>query len=124
MFYRQIHPSWIKDDAISSQAFKPTPKDENKLSVYDGKQFSAKDSFDHFTDKGLQSAGVLGVTNDEFNSENLNCLPDDSAFKGHVLVDYSSCTSKGQIEKKAKKIRDIAQERSWMYQPQPKEESI
>ena len=32
---RQIHPIWIQQGRVTSQAFRPTPKDENKLSVFD-----------------------------------------------------------------------------------------
>lgn len=115
LLYRQVHPGWVIDDAVSSQAFRPTPKDEKKLSVYDSNEFSAMDSFNHFTnDQGLDSAGVLGVTHSEFENEQLPRIPDDTHFKGHVLVDYSAY-SKGQIEKKAKRIRDIAFKRDWVY---------
>ena len=35
LLYHQVHPSWIVDGGISWQAFRPTPKDEGLLSVYD-----------------------------------------------------------------------------------------
>jgi hypothetical protein len=114
ILFRQIHPSWVIDDNVSSQAFKPTPKDDKKLSVYNGNEFSAEESFEHFTKQSLMSAGVLGVTDEEFDKEQLPRIPDDEAFKGHVLVDYSAC-SKNEVEKKAKRIRDIALKRSWLY---------
>ena len=40
--FRQISPTFIKDGQVTSQAFTPTRKDEKKLSVYDGDQFSAE----------------------------------------------------------------------------------
>ncbi|OQC41352.1 MAG: hypothetical protein BWX66_00754 [Deltaproteobacteria bacterium ADurb.Bin058] len=36
LLLRQIHPDFIQNQRVSSQAFRPTPKDERKLSVYDG----------------------------------------------------------------------------------------
>ena len=35
LLYRQVHPNWTVDGGISWQAFRPTPKDEGLLSVYD-----------------------------------------------------------------------------------------
>lgn len=35
---RQIHPNFVQAGRVTSQAFRPTPKDENHLSVYDGDQ--------------------------------------------------------------------------------------
>jgi hypothetical protein len=59
LLHRQIHPSFVIDGVVSNQAFIenavavssgafiPTVKDNNKLSVYNGEKFTAKDSFDH-----------------------------------------------------------------------------
>lgn len=40
--HRQVHPSWVQDGRATSQAFKPTPKDNGRLSVYDGDQMVAE----------------------------------------------------------------------------------
>jgi len=34
LLLRQVHPSFVQDGKITSQVFRPTPKDENKLSMY------------------------------------------------------------------------------------------
>ncbi|MBV7530606.1 hypothetical protein [Chitinophaga sp. sic0106] len=121
LLYRQVHPSWVQNGGVSNQAFvtsqtfKPTPKDQNKLSMYDGDQYSAQESYEHYSEK-LTSAGVLGVTVKEFQLEELPCESDDVTFQGHVLVDYGDHT-KGTIERKSKKIRDIAIQRGWVYIP-------
>ena len=39
---RQVHPQWFKDDHVVSLAFRPFPKDEGLLSVYDGSQIAPK----------------------------------------------------------------------------------
>jgi hypothetical protein len=33
LLHRQINPSWVQQGRVTSQAFRPTPKDESKLSV-------------------------------------------------------------------------------------------
>ena len=40
LLLRQIHPSFVQDGRVTSQAFRPTPKDESLLSVYDGDQIT------------------------------------------------------------------------------------
>jgi len=41
LVHRQIHPSFVQAGFPTSQAFRPTPKDESKLSVYDGDMITA-----------------------------------------------------------------------------------
>ena len=46
LLLRQVHPSWMVGDTISqqvfsSQTFKPTPKDEGLLSMYNADVFNA-----------------------------------------------------------------------------------
>ena len=61
--YRQIHPSFVQAGFPTSQAFRPTPKDESKLSVYDGDQITAENAFQHYiNDLNLSSVGVMGLT--------------------------------------------------------------
>lgn len=36
LLLRQVNPRWIREGRVTSQVFRPTPKDEKKLSVYDG----------------------------------------------------------------------------------------
>jgi hypothetical protein len=58
VLFRQIHPIFVQNDRVTSQAFRPTQKDEGKLSVYDGDMISSEDSWKHHTGLGLESAGV------------------------------------------------------------------
>ena len=63
---RQIHPSFVQAGFVTSQAFRPTPKDESKLSVYDGDRITPEAAYTHYTTVWeLASAGVLAVTVDE-----------------------------------------------------------
>ena len=124
MLYRQVHPAHIQAGGISvdtfalgmpwSSVFEPNENDQGKLSLYSGEYFTPKTSFVHYT-KNRSSAGVLGVTVAEFQLFDLPAATDNETFEGHVLVDYTDCTSNGEIKKKAKKIRGIAMQRNWQY---------
>jgi hypothetical protein len=115
LLLRQVHSSWVQEGRVTSQAFKPTPKDEGRLSVYDGDQIEAEASWRHFTSTLQRSSvGVLGITVGEFRAESLSVIPDPDTFPEHVLVDYRGHTA-GQVEKKSKRLRSIATERGWQF---------
>jgi hypothetical protein len=126
LLHRQIHPSWVQNDTISSQAFltenniaslsfTPSEKDKNKLSVYNGEKFTAEESFIHFT-KNFKSTGVLSVTIEEVNNiQELKVEEDNNPFDGHTVIDYSNVSSPTQVKKKAKKLKNIAVERGWTH---------
>ena len=60
LLLRQVNPAWIQDGRITSQVFRPTPKDSKRLSVYDGDQISAEDAWSHYVrELELESVGVL-----------------------------------------------------------------
>lgn len=127
---RQVHPSFVQANNIStqvfitSQTFKPTPKDNGKLSIYNGEKFTAETAFTHFIDAGHKSAGVLGVTPNECQSVSnvLTCHEDNDPFDGHGYIDYNSLDSNNAIEKAAKKLKAAAIARGWLYLSE-KEES-
>jgi hypothetical protein len=129
LLHRQIHPSFVVNDIVSNQAFienklgvssgsfLPTVKDENKLSVYNGEKFSAKDSYEHYI-KEYSSNGVLSVTVAEVKATSpLLAIEDNIPFDGHSYIDFSSVTSKNQKTKKAGLLRDFAVKRKWTYRP-------
>ncbi len=63
LLLRQIHPSFIQDGRVTSQAFRPTPKDELLLSVDDGDRVGAEASWKRFTaNPACKSAGVQAVS--------------------------------------------------------------
>ena len=115
LLYRQVHPSWIQNGRITSQAFRPTPKDEKRLSVYDGDQITAEAAWQHYTnDLGYTSAGVLAVTVGECHNLELPVVPDPATFQEHTLIDFSAF-SRRQIETKAKILSRTANLRGWQY---------
>ncbi len=122
LLLRQVHPSFVQADSISSQAFsitsqvfKPTPKDEGKLSVYNGQKFTAEGSYHHFIATNPNgSIGVLGVTSNECDTEALPCVEDNNPFDGHATIDFNGL-SNNQVDKKAKKLKALALNRGWLY---------
>lgn len=113
--YRQIHSSFVQQGRVTSQAFRPTPKDENKLSAYDGNRIGAADAYRHYTiTLELSSCGVMALLYVECESLSLPVLPDPIPFPEHMVIDFSGL-SKSQVEKKAKQLRVRAEERGWIY---------
>ncbi len=120
LLLRQVHPSFVQGDSFSSQVFssqtfRPTPKDEFKLSVYNGKKFSASTAFAHFTQE-YTSAGVAGVLVEECNQEGLATEEDNYPFDGHCFIDFQGLTSNA-VGKKAKKLKALALKRGWLHRP-------
>jgi hypothetical protein len=116
LLFRQIHPSWVQSGRVTSQAFKPTPKDQKRLSVYDGDQITAKDSWNHHTKHlGYKSAGVLAVNVGECQSHDLIVETDPEPFPAHIVIVFKGCTN-SQIEKKSKFLKKAAEARGWLYE--------
>ena len=113
---RQVHPSFVQAGRVTSQAFRPTPKDESLLSVYDGDQMAADESWTQYTTV-LQrdSVGTLAVTVDECAAEGLSARPDPTPFPEHAVIDFTGLTD-SQCEKKSKKLKAKAEARGWLYQ--------
>lgn len=115
LMLRQIHPSFIKQGQITSQAFRPTTKDDKMLSVYDNDMISAEKAYEHYTKKLLKSsAGVMAVNVKECNDLSLPVVSDPEPFPEHALIDFSEY-SYPQSEKLAKQLRQKAVERNWLY---------
>src|SRR4051812_45422248 len=84
LLLRQVHPAFVQSGRVSSQAFRPTPKDQSLLSAYDGDMIPARASWTHYTvELGLSSAGTLAVTVQECMIESLAVRPDPDPFPEH-----------------------------------------
>jgi hypothetical protein len=114
--FRQIHPKFIPDGQMTSQAFVPFPQDNAKLSVYDGDQISAAEAYRHYTETLTnKSEGVWGVTCSEVSSIALTSQPDplpDSPH--HAVVDFAGKTPKA-CRGLAKRLRDYACARGCLH---------
>lgn len=119
LLLRQVHPSWVQLDRVTSQVFRPTPKDQKRLSVYDGDQISATGSWSHFTEVlGYASVGVLAVTKGECLHLQLATFSDPAPFPEHAVIDFTGF-EEGQIKKKAKQLKEAAGARGWQHQSEP-----
>ncbi len=123
LLFRQIHPNFMDNGEPSSQAFVPTAKDENRLSVDRASITTAEQSFSLFTKGGRLSIGAYGLTVAEFASEEINAFPDPVEATGtqlanpaHAYADYSSFTA-NQQKNKAKRLKLKAKARGILYDP-------
>ena len=120
--WRQVHPHFIRDNQVTSQVFTPTPKDEGRLSTYDGNQISAEASWKHYTTQAFDkpaaydSAGVVTVTVEECEAQETTVVRDSDSFPEHVLVDFTQLP-KSKHKTVAKELSRIARERGWQYLP-------
>jgi len=116
LLLRQIHPSFLQNDRVTSQAFRPTPKDEKKLSVYDGDLMTPGESYRHYTEElRLSSTGVMAVSVKECRAVDLEPVSDPEPFPEHVVIDFSSLPSEKSIKTKAKLLKARAMARGWLY---------
>ena len=58
LLLRQFNPSWVQAGRVTSQAFKPTPNDNKRISVYDGDQVTDEDFWHHYTEQMSHSSAV------------------------------------------------------------------
>lgn len=115
LLLRQVNPAWIQDGRMTSQVFRPTPKDSKRLSVYDGDQISAEDAWSHYVKElELSSVGVVAVTVVECKEQDLPVAPDPNPFPEHVVIEFNDY-SNSQIKTKAKKLTRAAEARGWRY---------
>lgn len=115
LLHRQIPSVWVQEDRPTSQAFRPTEKDEGLLSTYDGDQISAPLSWRHYTVVlSLESYGVCSIAVAECSGLNLPVRPDPDEFPEHVVVDFTTL-GRSEMDRKAKKLRDRATVRGWQH---------
>lgn len=118
LLYRQVHPNWIDDGEPSSQAFKPTKKDEGMLSIALGSKTTAEDAFRHHTETlGLASGGTWAVSVEEASDVELRAYeqPLDNS-PAHGFIDFRN-TGGSAAERKAKQLRVNARDRGCLHQP-------
>jgi hypothetical protein len=124
LLLRQVHPSFVRDGRPSSQSFRPTNKDEGKLSVARGSLTTAAGAFElHTVGLELPSAGTWAVTVGECREQVLNVVPDPLtsppekvADPTHALVDFTP-HSKSQGEAKGARLARKAVERGRLHPP-------
>lgn len=116
LLLRQIHPTFVQAGFATSQASRPTPKDESKLSVYDGDQIAAETSWVHYTTQlKLVSVGTVAVSVAECYAESLPARADPKPILEHAVIDFTGLTD-GQCRSKSKKLQAKALVRGWLHQ--------
>src|SRR5690349_7390051 len=108
LLLRQIHPNFIQADRVTSQAFRPTSKDEQHVSMYDGDQIGPQPAFEYYTEGGNHSIGVMAVNMAECSELEMSVRPDPELLPEHVMIDFSDFTKK-VTEKKAKLLKARAE---------------
>jgi hypothetical protein len=115
LLLRQVHPSFVQEGRVTSQAFRPTPKDEFHLSVDNGDRVEAGAAWRRFTaNPACQSVGVQAVTQADCEAQALPVIEDGNPHPEHCSIDFSALEKK-VIEKKAKLLRAQAETRGWLY---------
>lgn len=114
MLLRQVNPAFIQNGVISSQVYKPTKKDNDKLSMYNGDKFTAEDSFNHFL--GLsdtnKSSGVVGVTKAQCDTVGVPSLEDNDPFDRHCHLDFTDIS----IKSKSKLLKAVSINNGWLFE--------
>lgn len=120
LLYRQVHPNWLTDGQPSSQAFKPTAKDDGKLSTARSTLTTPEGAYLHHTDAlKLRSAGTWAVTVGEVEAEPVPLAaygdPVDEPIPdpAHAYIEYAN--DRKAIETKAKLLRAKARERGRLH---------
>lgn len=115
LLLRQIHSNFVQDGRVTSQAFRPTPKDECLLSVDDGDRVDPETSWRRFTaNPDCKATGVQAVSNGECDNQQLKVIEDGRPHPEHCSVDFTGFDKK-TIEKKAKVLRAQAETRGWLF---------
>ena len=117
LLYRMVSPSFLRDGLATSQAFRPSRKDNGRLSVYDGDQISPQAAYEHYASLGYQAVGVLAVSVAECESFNLTVALDPlPGFPEHTTIDFTTLSRK-DIEIASRALRERANARRWQYRP-------
>ena len=124
LLFRQVHPSFLRDGRVGSQAFRPTAKDNKQLSVAQTSKTSAKAAFElHTACNKLASAGTWAVTVGECLALGLPVRPDEITEPpcpdpAHAVIDFSAL-SNSKIEAHGMRLARHANERGRLHPPEP-----
>ena len=114
---RQIHPNFIVNGQVGYLAFRPFPRDEGKLSAYDGSRITAEAAWNHYCYQlNLASVGVMAVTVGECESQQTRPIPDAQPYPEHVSIDFTGLSNR-EVKDAAKKFAEFATARGWQYRP-------
>ena len=118
VLHRQVHPNFVRNGRPSSQAFRPSSRDEGQMSVSRGSRITAEAAYRRYTSQGRLSSGVWSVTVLECNEVGLEAYDDPlEQDDAHAIVNFSPISSKGQVERIADKLAAAARQRGCQFMP-------
>lgn len=90
LLLRQIHPTFTQNGRVTSQAFRPTPKDEHQLSVDNGDMVSPENSWKRFSSQPeCTSSGVMAISQHECAACDLQVVEDGVSYPEHCYLDFT-----------------------------------
>jgi hypothetical protein len=113
LLLRQIHPSFCQQGRATSQAFRPTPKDQSQLSVDNGDQISPEASWQRYQSQGFSSLGIMAISHIECSDQSLPVVQDGHPHPEHCYIDFASFNPKA-AERAGKVLREYAAQRGWL----------
>lgn len=122
LLLRQVHPGFVRDGRVGSQAFRPTPKDKRMLSVARAVLTTAEAAFTRHTEcLALASAGTWAVTVGECAELALPVRPDAIIEEpcpdpAHAVVDFTALTN-SKIEAHGARLARRANDRGRLHPP-------
>lgn len=115
LLLRQIHPHFVQNGRVTSQAFRPTLKDECRLSVDNGDMVSPEVAWERFTSQvDCRSSGVMALSQGECAECELSVIQDGIPYDEHCYLDFTGLERK-QSERIGKRLGAFAQTRGWQY---------
>lgn len=126
LLLRNINPGFVHNGQPSSQAFKPTSKDNGLLSVSQSTKRSAEEAFRFFTETlKLESSAVYAVSVGEClehevvpHEDPLTTECDGIHDDSHACIDFRS-RNNSQTDRVAKRLKKKAIDRGIQYSPPP-----
>ncbi len=121
LLYRQVHPQFIQKGRVSSQAFRPTPKDDGELSVSQGSRTSPEQAYQLYTQqRELHSAGTWSISVGQCMSLDLEVFADPLTTpivdEAHAVVCFRGLATK-KIQRLSKQLSAFAQGRGCQFAP-------
>jgi hypothetical protein len=116
LLLRQIHPNFVQNGRVTSQAFRPSPKDELQLSVDNGDMVSAEDAWRRFAAQpDSSSRGVMAIAHCECSTCGVPVTEDGVPYPEHCYLDFLSFGRK-ESDRMGKKLAALAHERGWLFE--------
>jgi hypothetical protein len=118
LLLRQIHPNFVQNGKVTSQAFRPSPKDEFQLSVDNGDMVTPEASWMRFSRyPENSSAGVMAISHSESSDCHVEVIEDGNPYPEHCYLDFSPFGRKVS-DRIGKKLAAAAHLRGWLFEAQ------